>query len=102
MKDTQYIDINMMSFMLIFSILSASEFHNRRPKAYRHDPFQETRVGLGRYLPLLGPLLNDGRHLRVVHVEDAEAGHVDATETVGLQVDSHEVLQKEGGETKSR
>lgn len=32
--------------------------------------------------------------MRVFHVEDAEAGHVDATVTVGLQVDGHQVLRR--------
>ena len=70
------------------------------PEAYRHRAVQEARLGPGRRLqPLHGPLLRDGGHSRVVHVEQPEAGHVDAAVPVELQVQSKQVLrgEKHGG-----
>lgn len=65
----------------------------KRVYAYRHESIQQARVGFGRRLqPLHRPLLDDGGHLRVFRVEDAEARHVDAAEAVRLHVEGKEVL----------
>ena len=62
---------------------------------YRHDSLQQPGVGLVGDLSLVGPLLHDGGHLGVVHVEDPEACQVDPTEAVGVKVDGHQVLRTE-------
>lgn len=64
-------------------------------EAYRHDPFQETGVWFWGNLPLKRPLLHNGGNLRIVHVQDAEAGHIDTAEAVRLQVYGHEILEEE-------
>lgn len=67
--------------------------HNR---SYRHEAVQQAWVGFGRGLqPLHRPLLNDGWHLRVFCVEDAETCHVDAAVAVGLHIEGKEVLHSQ-------
>lgn len=44
---------------------------------YHHHTIQKPQLCLGcRLQPLHGPLLDDGGHVRVLHVEDPEAGQV--------------------------
>lgn len=63
-------------------------------RPYRHESIQQARVRLGRGLePLHRPLLDDGRHLRVFCVEDAETRHVDATKAIRFHVESEQVLE---------
>lgn len=45
--------------------------------SYHHHAIEQSQLCLGRGLqPLHGPLLNDGGHVRVLHVEDPETGQV--------------------------
>lgn len=65
----------------------------KRNCSYRHEAVQQARVGFGRRLqPFHRPLLDDGRHLRVFCVEDAEARHVDAAVAVRFHIEGKEVL----------
>lgn len=66
----------------------------KRNCSYRHEAVQQARVGFGRRLqPFHRPLLDDGRHLRVFCVEDAETRHVDAAVAVGFHIEGKEVLR---------
>lgn len=64
------------------------EFHC----SYRHDALQQARIRFRWDLPLHWPFLHYRCDLGIIHIEDTEAGHVDATETIRLQVDGHQVL----------
>lgn len=59
---------------------------------YRHDALQQSGVRFGWYLPFHWPFLHNRRDLGIIHVEDAEAGHVDTAEAIWLQVNGHQVL----------
>lgn len=67
---------------------TGGEFHC----PYRHDALQQARVRFRWDLPLHWPFLHYRCNLGIIHIEDAEAGHVDATETIRLQVYGHQVL----------
>lgn len=54
---------------------------------YHHHAVQQAGLCPGsRLQPLHGPLLHDGRDMRVVHVEDPEPRQVHPRVAVGLQV----------------
>lgn len=62
---------------------------------YRHDALQQARVRFRWNLPFHRPLLHNGCNQGIIHVEDAEARHVDTAEAIWLQVDGHQILLRD-------
>lgn len=71
---------------------------HRSNKTYRHDALQQAWVRFRWYLPFHRPFLYNGCDLRIIHIEDAEAGHVDTTEAIRLQVNGHQVLLRDSSD----
>lgn len=76
----------------VIELINESDIWGEFHCPYRHDALQQAWVRFRRDLPLHWPFLHYRCDLGIIHIEDAEAGHVDATETIRLQVDGHQVL----------